>query len=170
MSSPFLVIPPTLARWFVPRQALNDTRDMLADPGQEGHEAAVLWLGWVMSETAAQVATVYFPHQVAYHTEEGVAVEIPVEEWTDLALRLPPGAFVLAKVHTHPGVAYHSEADVANPYLSHEGAVSITVPDFARAAMHNLMSCSVNVFRIGQWQEMSPVDIQRAFIIEERAT
>lgn len=167
MSAPFLVIPPTLVRWSVSRRVLGETRNLLAGPGEQGCEAVVLWLGPVISVREAYVVVAYFPRQVAYRSEEGVAVEIPMEEWTALALQLPPGIFVLAKVHSHPEEAYHSEVDATNPYLCHESAVSIIVPDFARYPLDNLDACSVNLFRSGRWIELTPEEMQQAFVIEE---
>ncbi|GEM_PF-1173044 len=170
MSRPFLVVPPTIDRWVVPRTVLDETRTLLASPGEEGCEAVVLWLGWVASPREARVTLAFPPRQIAYRTEAGLAVEIPVEEWTALALQLPPGAFVLAKVHTHAGEAYHSEVDAANPYLSHEGAVAITVPNFARDPLTDLTTCSVNVRRDRQWQELGEAEVREIFTIEEVAT
>lgn len=154
----------------VPQYVLDDTRTLLAGPGEEGCEAVVLWLGWVASDHEARVTVAFPPRQVAYQTKSGLAVEIPVEEWTALALRLPRGVFVLAKVHTHAGAAYHSEVDAANPYLSHEAAVAITVANFARDPLTDLAGCSVNVRRDRRWQELSEAEVREAFIIEEVPT
>ncbi len=167
MTDQILVIPPTLRHFFVPRWVLQDSRLLLAGPGAQGYEAVVLWLGSVLSPTEARVEHVYFPRQIAYRSDDGVAIEIPIEEWTELALRLPPGQFVLAKLHTHPGTAYHSETDAANPYLNHEGAVSITIPHFAHIPLDDLYSCSVNVLRQGRWIEISPSEVGATFTITE---
>lgn len=161
----FLVIPPTLVRWRVPHRVVVETRAFLVERGEKDCEAVVLWLGPVASEIEAVVTSAYVPHQIAYRSDEGLAVEIPVEEWTNLALRLPSGVFVLAKVHSHPGEAYLSEADVANPYLCHEGAVSIVVPDFARRPLAGFEGCSVNIFRGQRWIELPPDEVQGAFIV-----
>ncbi|HEU5377641.1 MAG TPA: hypothetical protein VFV38_19630 [Ktedonobacteraceae bacterium] len=167
MTDQILVIPPTLHHFFVPRWVLQESRLLLAGPGAQGDEAAVLWLGSALSPTEARVEHAYFPRQIAYRSDDGVAIEIPIEEWTNLALQLPPGQFVLAKLHTHPGAAYHSKTDAANPYLNHEGAVSITLPYFAQLPFDNLERCSVNVLRQGRWIEISPSEVAEAFTIME---
>jgi hypothetical protein len=167
MERPFLVIPLTLRRLVVTRSLVEDTRVLLARSGERGFEATTLWLGPVLSEVEARVEEVYFPQQIVYRTEYGLAVEIPVDEWTELALRLPPGRFVLAKLHTHAGLAYHSDVDAENPYLCHEGAVSITVPDFARESLGGLEECSVNVLRQGRWRELSMAESKQTIIVEE---
>jgi hypothetical protein len=165
--SSFSVIPPTLDTLRIPRHILRQTQALLTGPGERGFEAVVLWLGYVISETEAHVEVAYFPRQVTYKTEGGLAVEIPVEEWTQLALALPRGTFVLAKIHTHGSEAYHSETDASNPYLNHEAAISIVVPFFARGPFEHLEHCSVNVFQAGQWIELTPNEIQRRFIVVE---
>ncbi len=167
MEEQFLVIPPTLHRLRISRRLLRDTRDLLAASGEQGFEAVVLWLGRILSAEEGRVELAYFPRQVAYHTEDGLAVEIPVEEWTELALRLPPSVFVLAKVHSHAEDAYHSPTDDANPYLCHEGAFSIVVPRFAREPLDNLARCSANMLQEGRWGELSAAEVRQAFIIEE---
>ncbi len=166
MGEPFLIIPRTLRCLTVKRSLVDYTRVLLARSGERGFEATVLWLGPVLSEVEARVEEVYFPQQIVYRTEYGLAVEIPVEEWTELALRLPPGRFVLAKLHTHAGPAYHSDADAENPYLCHEGAISITVPGFAQAPLGGLEECSVNVLRQGSWRELSVAETKQTIIVE----
>lgn len=167
MAGPFLVIPETLRRLVIQRSLVENTRALLTDPGERGFEATALWLGSVLSEVEARVEEVYFPRQLGYRTEHGLAVEIPIEEWTDLALRLPTGLFVLAKLHTHASAAYHSEVDAENPYLCHEGAISITVPDFAQASLGDLEECSVNVLRGSRWRELTLAEIRQTIVIEE---
>lgn len=166
---PFLVVPPTLRRLVVPRPVFDRTQRLLAGPGEAGLEAVVLWIGSVVSAVEAQVEQVHFPRQVAYATSLGLAVEIPVEEWTELALQLPLGRFVLGKLHTHPDEAYHSEQDAANPYLCHEGAFAITVPSFARDAFNRFSGWSVHVLRGQRWIELDPVEIESSIVVEDPA-
>jgi hypothetical protein len=167
MSAPFLVIPPTLKRLTVTPGLLEESRTLLAGPGEQGLEAAVFWLGRVGSATEARVEAVHFPQQVAYRTEQGLAVEILAEAWTETALRLPPGAFVLAKLHTHGEDAYHSPVDEANPYMRYEGAIAITVPYFARLPFDGFEGWSVNLFREGRWVAVAAADIPRTMVMYE---
>lgn len=165
MNAPFLVIPPTLQRLTVTPGVLKESRTLLAGRGEQGLEAAVLWLGRVASNTEGRVEAVYFPRQVAYRTEDGLAVEILAEAWTALALRLPPGVFALAKLHTHGEHAYHSPVDEANPYMRYEGAIAITVPCFAQLPFDGFEGWSVNLFREGRWVEVAPADIPRTIAV-----
>src|SRR6266852_6546063 len=108
MTGQILVIPPTLRHFFVPRWVLQDSRLLLAGPGAQGYEAVVLWLGSVLSPTEARVEHVYFPRQIAYRSDDGVAIEIPIEEWTDLALRLPFFFVVTATTDIYTLSLHHS--------------------------------------------------------------
>lgn len=58
-------------------------------------------------------------------------MEVPPDSIGDVVAALLAEQFVLARVHTHPGRAYHSSTDDRNLLLAHPGAVSVVVPAFA---------------------------------------
>jgi proteasome lid subunit RPN8/RPN11 len=152
-----LTVPPTLRHLNVPRHVLEETWALLREPGEQGLEGTVLWPGRVLDATTGEVLAAYRPTQVAYRSEHGVAVEIPQEALTDLIAALPDGVHLLARVHTHPGKAYHSRVDDGNMVIGHIGAVSVVVPDFA-AGPPSLDGCSVNRLGAdGRWVELDPV-------------
>jgi len=149
-----LIVPPTLRRFHVPREVVEDTWALLREPGEEGLEGVVMWPGRVLDAMTAEILMAYRPTQVAYRSEHGVAVEIPQEALTALVAGLPDGVHLLARVHTHPGNAYHSTVDDGNMVIGHVGAVSVVVPDFA-AGPPLLESCSVNRLGAdGRWVEL----------------
>src|SRR5439155_1750856 len=80
---------------------------------------------------------------------DGVAVEVTQRGLAEMISALPAGVFVLARVHSHPSAAFHSPLDDENMLISHEGAISIVVPHFARSGME-LATCSINELRHGQ--------------------
>jgi hypothetical protein len=66
---------------------------------------------------------------------------------------------VLAQVHSHPGVAFHSEADDEWAIVRYEGALSIVVPYFASATTPETFLEDAAVFVLGAddvWHEVSP--------------
>ncbi|MEA2372640.1 MAG: hypothetical protein QOH12_3034 [Solirubrobacteraceae bacterium] len=147
-------IPGRLRRLDVPAEVLTETQELLREAGTEGLESTVLWLGRLVTSAVAEVLVVVRPRQVAYRTHEGVGVEVPEDALFELIAALPDGIVVLARVHTHPGTAYHSEVDDTNMLIAHDGAISIVVPDFARARI-DLERCSVNELRHGEgWVEL----------------
>lgn len=158
-------IPATLQHYTVPASVLSDSRELLRERGRKGLEAVVVWIGEVVDDTQARVAVAVRPGQIAYRSAAGCAVEVPPEALSELIEALPDGLFVLARLHTHPTEAYHSEVDDTNMLISHHGAISIVVPHFARDPLE-LSRCSVNELRHGTgWVELAPADVNRRFTV-----
>lgn len=158
-------VPPTLRRYVVPQAVLDETWSLLREAGEDGFESIVVWLGRVPDPETAEVLGAARPRQVAYRTPEGVSVEVPQDALSELITSLPEQVHVLVRVHSHPTEAYHSELDDTNMLISHEGAVSIVVPDFARGRP-DLLTCSVNVLRHDEgWRELSRDAVDARFVI-----
>lgn len=136
---------------------LNDTWSLMREPGRDGFEAAVLWIGPVDAHRRAVVGRVVRPRQWATRTASGVGVALDPDALTDLILSLE-GEIVLARLHTHPTSAYHSHVDDHNTVIGHPGAISIVVPDFA-AGPPDLHTCSVNVLDTLGWREIRQSEI-----------
>lgn len=156
-------VPETLRNYVVPAHVLSETRDLLAEPGAEQMEAIVVWIGTIENDTRAQIVAAVRPGQIAYRSSTGCAVEVPQDALTELISVLPIGHVVLARLHTHPGEAYHSEVDDRNMLIAHRGAISIVVPDFARRPL-DLNACSINELHPdGRWVELSRRDVADRF-------
>lgn len=156
-------IPPSVGHYLLPQRVLDDTWLFLRERGTHGIEAVVLWVGQIVDAQHADVLAAIRPPQVAYRGEDGLAVEVPQDALTELISGLPDAIHVLARVHSHPGEAYHSVLDDTNMLISHRGAVSIVVPDFARGSA-TLAGCSVNQLRPPDgWQELSAGAVANLF-------
>jgi hypothetical protein len=131
---------------------LNDTWSLMREPGRDGFEAAVLWIGRVDAHGRAVVGRVVRPRQWATRTAGGVGVALDPDGLTDLILSLED-EIVVARLHTHPTTAYHSHVDDHNTVIGHAGAISIVVPNFA-AGPPDLHECSVNVLAAEGWREI----------------
>jgi hypothetical protein len=108
------------------------------------------------------------PRQNAHRDAYGhVNVEVSREGQMDLALALCPDELYVARIHSHPGDAFHSAADDANPVISFEGALSIVVPFFGLGLRRGLDACAVYLFHDGQWVELKPGDGRDRWIIQE---
>lgn len=161
----WLHVPPTLRHYTLERAVLERTSEFLRSRGEEGLEATVAWLGRVVDETHAEIVDAHAPEQIGYASDEGVAVEVTKRGLAEMISALPEGVFVLARVHSHPSAAYHSPLDDENMLISHEGAISIVVPHFARASME-LATCSINELRHGQgWRELGPDEVAERFTV-----
>lgn len=157
---------PTLATVYgVPHAVLDETWELLRRRGEEGLEAVVLWLGGISDAGRAEILGPLFPPQIAYRSERGLAVEIPQDVLTELIAALPSGVRILARVHSHPTDAYHSELDDRNMLIGHEGAVSIVIPFFATGPV-DLRTCSINQLHgDGRWRELARSETYSRFVI-----
>lgn len=154
-----------LKQIIVPPTVLETTVEFLRACGRERYEAVVLWTGVVDIEDRGYVLAELIPRQIGYRGADGVAVSIPGEEITRILMNLPRGEMILCRVHSHPGRAYHSPTDDLNRLLSHVGAISIVVPDFAREPL-DLRRCSVNELDAQhRWRELSRAETLERFVI-----
>lgn len=160
-------LPTTLARYLIAAETIESTQQFLAERGVEGLEATVLWLGRALDDTSAEILGPYAPEQIAYRSEDGVAVEVTAEGLTRLISALPDGVAVLCRVHSHPGEAYHSALDDQNMIIAHPGAISIVVPDFAQAPIE-LERCSINELDgDGRWRELTADEVRTRFEVRD---
>ena len=149
----------------IPAHVVADTHAALAERGAEGFEAVVVWVAREQQRADVEVLQAVVPPQIALRGEDGLAVMIPDWAVSELITSLPPGTYIPIRVHSHPRDAFHSSTDDLNRLLSHRGAVSIVVPDFARAAL-DLGGCSVNELGTDfEWRELDPDEIARRFLI-----
>jgi proteasome lid subunit RPN8/RPN11 len=112
----------------VPHRLLAATLRELRDAGAASMERLVLWTGEPAAD--AHVSSLVVPPQEAdvdYFHVPPIGMRAVFD-----ALR-PNRHAVLAQVHSHPGVAFHSEADDEWAIVRYEGALSIVVPYFASA-------------------------------------
>jgi hypothetical protein len=149
----------------VPRDVLAETWAALAEIGGHGLEGVVLWVAAEPADAEIEILYAITPAQVAFRSDEGLAVMIPDWAVSELITGLPVGAHVPVRVHSHPGAAYHSSTDDTNRLLSHRGAISIVVPDFARHDP-DLARCSVNELSADfTWRELDAGETGRRFIV-----
>jgi hypothetical protein len=111
------------------------------------------------------------PHQVAQRDALGrVSVEVPREGQIDLARALGPDEIYVARIHSHPGDAFHSPADDANPVILFEGGLSIVVPFYGLGLRRGLQTCAVYLFSQGAWVELPAGPSREAWIVQEQPT
>lgn len=60
----------------------------------------------------------------------------------------------VARIHSHPGLAFHSPADDTNPAITFDGALSIVVPYFGLGLRRGLDACAVLLRRDGRWVDL----------------
>jgi hypothetical protein len=158
-------VPPTIAEYRVPQHVLDETWTFLRERGREQLEGVVLWVGIAGDAEHADVLAQIAPAQVAYRSDQGLSVAIPQQELSKLIAALPEKVHILARVHSHGEEAYHSPLDDTNMVISHQGAISIVVPDFAAGAP-TLLACSINQLAAdGSWHELERSAAQELFTV-----
>lgn len=135
----------------LPTDVLHEARVRLEDAGAWGAEAT----GMVVAGPDRVARHIVFPHQRA---GRGPAcwVEVTEQGKVELALALGRDETYVARIHSHPGDAFHSTTDDDNPALCFEGALSIVVPYFGLGLRTGLDACGVFVRRERRWQGLAP--------------
>jgi hypothetical protein len=123
-----------MSRIKVGRSVVASTIERLHAGGHVGHERAVLWLG----SGADRIDELYEPRQRTRADQfyfDGQSMQMLFAHLREKRLR------VLAQVHSHPGRAFHSQADDDWAIVRHAGALSLVLPRFAQeATVDNFLS------------------------------
>lgn len=135
--------------YLVPAPILSETRSFLYQRGLEGCEGMLLWKG-MQRDQHVQITRVFIPEQRCIKSRFGVAVELTPHAHYTLPDTLRQAERFYMRVHSHPTEAYHSRRDDQNAVLTHEGALSIVVPDFAARPVLNLADCAIYQLEYGK--------------------
>ncbi len=130
---------------------LEPARVFFEDCGVRGCEGTALIAGPV----GAAADRLIVPDQRATPVPRASVTVTPQGD-LDLVLALSGAERYYARIHSHPGLAFHSETDDRNPVLTHEGAVSIVAPFFGLGLRSGLDACAVYVLCGGVWTALPP--------------
>jgi len=159
--TPATMPPASWAPLVLTSKVLQDARTFFEDRGTFGLE------GTAMIKKGNGLELVV-PRQNAHRDTYGqVNVEVPRGGQMDLALALGPDDLYVARIHSHPGDAFHSAADDANPVISFEGGISIVVPFFGLSLRRGLDACAVYHFHDGSWVELKAGPDRDRWIVAE---
>jgi proteasome lid subunit RPN8/RPN11 len=136
----------------------------LQEAGSRRCECVVLWLGRRDADRIV-IQDAYRP----LHTAKVDMFYIPPEGMASLHTEMRQRRLmVAAQVHSHPGRAFHSEADDRWAIVRHEGALSLVLPGFAiRSTTSNFMS-EVKVYRFSsqaEWLEVPTLEVDQCLRI-----
>jgi hypothetical protein len=62
----------------------------------------------------------------------------------------------IARIHSHPGAAFHSDTDNKNPALTFQGALSIVAPFFGLGLRNGFERCAVYQLHRNSWVNLPP--------------
>ena len=110
----------------VPIHILEESVRMMATCGEGRCECVTYWTGPVGDDQAVDG----WEHPAHRRSPFGYQVDDSwlTKYWFQLARE---GLAIRVQVHTHPGLAFHSETDDHWPVVSQPGFISIVIPNFA---------------------------------------
>ena len=127
--------------------AFAQAGDFFEERGACGLEGTAMLAG----DPAVGVTRCVIPDQVGRRSRFGVSVEVTEQGKLMLAGALADEERYLARIHSHPSDAFHSDTDDVNPGLTADGAISIVVPFFGLGLRRGLDACAIYVYRDLEW-------------------
>jgi hypothetical protein len=143
------------ASFTIGASVLREVGAFMEERGALGFEASAMLAG----TADGRITRAVMPDQIGHRSPLGVAVEVTDKGKLELAAALALDELWLARIHSHPDLAFHSETDDRNPALTAEGAISIVVPFFGLGLRRGLEACAVFVLTRGRWVEVVPSDV-----------
>lgn len=125
--------------------------------GSHGCEGTAL-LGGVNSGEHQHAHRVVIPDQIA-NPYPDCWVAVTTKGKLEIASVLQPEERYFARVHSHPGEAFHSPTDADNLVLTAEGALSIVVPYFGLALRNGVTACTSYRMSGGTWKRVDPAGV-----------
>ena len=139
---------------------LAEARAFFEERGANGCEGTAM----IAMSTSTGATRLVIPEQTA-----GPApfCWVEVTEAGKLALAAALGADerYVSRIHSHPTEAFHSPTDDANPAITHEGALSIVVPDFGAGLARGLNACAVLRRTRGRWVDLPAGPVRDQFVV-----
>lgn len=151
----------------LPQPLLDEARAFLRERGREGCEGTALLVGQPNGDRI-WLTRLFIPEQRCIKTplgngRWGLRVQLTERAHYTLTDNLLPGQLFYARIHSHPGKAFHSDTDDANGVISHQGAISIVVPYFAADPIE-LQRCAIFLLDHGRgWLPLERTEIARMF-------
>jgi hypothetical protein len=131
-------------------ELLEEARAFFEDCGSVGCEGTAM-----IAARASTSTRIVVPDQRATPAPH-CSVEVTLAGKLQLASALDADERYVSRIHSHPGLAFHSPIDNANPAITHDGALSIVAPYFGLGLRHGLAACAVLVLRDGRWIDLPP--------------
>jgi hypothetical protein len=135
----------------IAKEALEHARAFFEDQGAIGCEGTAM-IAASMDRAAERLIV---PDQVSTPAPR-CSVEVTARGKLELAAALDVDERLVARIHSHPGGAFHSPTDDANPALTFEGALSIVVPFFGLGLRRGLDACAIYQLAARRWVPIPP--------------
>src|ERR1700730_17801566 len=153
------------SRYVIPRGVVDKTSAFLAVSAKARIEVVVFWSVIIRGKTV-RIESAWLPRQ---YSGEGLFL-VPGDEMFALNKEIyERGERLLAQVHTHPSLAFHSSTDSEFAVTSTEGGLSIVVPEFGAVAVDSVLDCAYFIFDSGSWRRLDAPEAKRCLKFEARA-
>ncbi len=150
----------------VTREVVDVTMETLRMYGARECEGLVLWLG-IIENDLAKVQVALTPPQESVSSERGVGYFVTGDTLFQLNKTLSEmGLRLIAQVHSHPGEAYHSEADDRYAIVTAEGGFSLVVPNFGDAPAEPASWADYRLLD-SEWHRIPYSEARAFFVIAE---
>lgn len=147
----------------LPSIALAKARDFFEEAGSRGSEGTALLAGKEVGGNQ-HVTRLVVPDQRT-GDGEGCWVEVTEAGKFQLLAALGGDERWIARIHSHPGRAYHSSTDDANLVITAEGSWSIVVPYFGLGLRRGLAACAVLRLERGKWRLLKEHEIRESITV-----
>lgn len=151
----------------LPQEFVDEIYIEFQKTGKQGFERLALLAG-KKNGNKFVVTHLLFPNQKLSKSIYGVSFHVSGEEleriWDWLFAN---NCFLIAQVHSHPQVAYHSEADDDLAIITSFGGFSIVIPDFGNSDQNFEGSAIFRLLPEKGWSELTRNQIDNIFKITE---
>lgn len=155
----------TTGVWYVPRDIINGTAEALKN-GEV--ERFVLWTAAIRDKGPDVIVNdLVVPAQTAYTGPDGAWVHIDGSELARIAFYMYDNdERAVAQLHTHPSQDVRmSRLDRAWEVVSHEGALSIIIPEYAKDDLDGFPGANVYERGSAGWRLWSLDESARRLVI-----
>jgi proteasome lid subunit RPN8/RPN11 len=145
-------------------ETIERTLVFFREQGAWGHEGVALWPG-TLAGGVCEIGDPIVPRQLTAPR----MYQIPADESFRIIKTVAKQNLVIPiQIHSHPGSAYHSEADDEYAFLQHLNAISIVVPNFGFFDAGDFLANAVFYSLRGPelWELMDDAEVSRRFIFE----
>ena len=139
---------------------LDEARTFFEERGAFGCEGTAM----IAATARGPADRLVIPDQAATSLPR-CSVEVTAAGKLELAVALGPEDRYVARIHSHPGEAFHSRTDDANPAITFEGAISVVVPFFGLGLRRGLDTCAVYVRRDTSWEELPAGELRDQVLV-----
>lgn len=166
-----MTLPTTTSVFLLPDRLLREARHFFQDRGAEGCEGTALLVGRPENGDV-RLTRLFIPEQRCIKERLpdgriGLLVELTEHAHYTLTDTLASGELFYARIHSHPGEAFHSVTDDDNGVITHRGALSIVIPYFAVAPI-DLQRCAIFRLEHGRgWLSLDADEIGRTFEVTD---